>query len=448
MTPDFRVVPGLASRWEFLGNNTYRFTLRKGVAFHDGSTLDARAVKYTIDQGITEKTQYSFLSPQSVRIVDDTTVEIRPSIPNARLLEQLTHPTYGIIATGSDPATRPVCTGAFRFAEYAPQNRLSVVRNDSYWGERAKLGRVTFRFIPDDNTRVLALRAGDVDVIFDVNRSLVAGLKQAGGLNIETAAPGSVLLMYLGANGKLTSRRMSDLSMRRVVAMAIDRRALVDEILEGQAVMAGTVNPAAVLGPYAGKIYGIPYKSGEAARLLDSLGWRPGKDGIRVRRGERLTLSMISQPGSVDRAVTQYIQAQLKNVGIEVTVDELDPAAFESRLNSGYLDLDIEVPSQNDANPAFLLALRWYSRSNVRSAQFMWHNVRFDSLVAASLASQDHGDSQRYAAEAMHILVDEEAGAIPLAGLYRIYALRSRVKGFEPHPSRINQSWSAIWIAR
>jgi peptide/nickel transport system substrate-binding protein len=78
----------------------------------------------------------------------------------------------------------------------------------------------------------------------------------------------------------------------------------------------------------------------------------------------------------------------------------------------------------------------------------MWHNVRFDSLVAASLASEDHDDSQRNAAEAMHILVDEEAGAIPLAALYRIYALRSTVKGFEPHPSRINQSWSAVWIAR
>jgi len=135
-------------------------------------------------------------------------------------------------------------------------------------------------------------------------------------------------------------------------------------------------------------------------------------------------------------------------VGIQVRIDELDAAAFDSRLNNGTFDMDIEIPNQNDANPAFLLALRWYSKSNVRSAPFMRAGARFDSLVERSLTSVDRGEAQRLAAEAMHTLVDEQVAAIPLAGVSRIYAMNDRVRGFDPHPSRLNQSWSKVWLAR
>ena len=157
---------------------------------------------------------------------------------------------------------------------------------------------------------------------------------------------------------------------------------------------------------------------------------------------------MLSQPGGVDRAVAQYVQAQLTAVGFQVKVEDLDPGAFESRLNAGTWDLDIEVPNQNDANPAFLLALRWYSRSNVRSARFMTAGRRFDSLVSTALASPDRNQAQLAAAEAMHVLVDDAVAAIPLAGISRIYAMKSRVRGFDPHPARINQSWNTVWLSR
>ena len=157
---------------------------------------------------------------------------------------------------------------------------------------------------------------------------------------------------------------------------------------------------------------------------------------------------MIVQPNTVDRSISEYVQAQLAKVGIPVRIEELDPAAYESRLNSGAFDIDIEIPSQNDANPAFLLALRWYSKSNVRSAPFMLAGPRFDSLVSLSLSTPDRDSSQSWAAEAMHELVDIETAAIPLAGIYRIYAVSSNLHGLDPHPSRINQSWNTVWMSR
>lgn len=448
LTHDFQIAPGLATSWRFLGGNTYRFTLRRGVKFHDGQSFNANAIKYSLDIGIRFKTQYSFLDSASVRAVDDSTVDITPSIPNLRVLEQLAHPTNSIVAPGSDPAKHPVCTGPFRFVEYAPRNRLTVARNASYWGEKARLETLTFRFMADDNTRALALRSGEVDAIFDVNRSMVSGLASTAGLTIAASSPGAVILMHIATRGTPPFTRMADPVMRRVAAMSIDRKALVERILEGHATVVSTVNPPKVLGRHASLIHGIPYNPAEARRILDSAGWHAPKGGIRSRRGERLSLVMITQPGSVDRAVAQYVQAQLTAVGIEVKLEEFDPGAFESRLNAGTWDIDIEVPNQNDANPAFLLALRWYSRSNVRSARFMTAGPRFDSLVSAALASADHDQTQLAAAEAMHALVDDAVAAIPLAAISRIYAMKSRVQGFDPHPSRVNQSWNTVWLSR
>lgn len=448
LTPDFNIVPWLASRWEYRGDNTYRFTLRRSPRFHNGSPLTAASVRYTLDQGIKDKTQYSFLDDRSVRVIDDSTVDIRPAKPNMRLLEQMGHLTHAVTAENTDASRQPVCTGAFRFKEYLPRHHISVERNPAYWGEKARLSKLTFRFIPDDNTRALALKAGNVDVIFDVNRSMVASLKGTPGISVITSPPGAVILMYISTRGAPGYRTTSDPLVRRAVAMAIDRGTLVNQVMDGYATQVATVNPPSVLGSFSSLVRGVPYDPRRARKLLDSAGWKTADGKTRRKEGANLALSIITQPGAVDRSIVQYVQAQLADVGIRSQIDELDAAAYESRLNSGTFDLDIEVPNQNDANPAFLLALRWYSKSNVRSAPFMLAGMRFDSLVDRSLSSVDRPRAQEAAAEAMHVLVDDEVIAIPLAGVSRIYAMKSNIKGFVPHPSRLNQNWSNVWIDR
>ncbi|MBA3341469.1 MAG: hypothetical protein H0T48_06495 [Gemmatimonadaceae bacterium] len=448
LTDGLHAEPWLATRSEYRGDNTYRLTLRRGVSFHDGSEFNAKAAKYALGHSVRVKTQYSFLSEESVRVIDDSTVEIRPTLPNLRVIDQLVHPLYGMIAPGSNPVTRPVCTGPFRFVEYVPQSHITVARNDSYWGNKARLQRLTFRFFQDDNTRALALRSGEVDAIFDVSRGMIASLRSVPGISIVMSPPGAVILMYIATRGVPPYTKMSDPAVRRAVALAIDRKVLAENVLEGHAAVVSTVNPPRVLGKYAARVRGIPYDPEEARRILDGAGWKLGNGRVRAKSGKPLELVMITQSGNVDRFVGEYVQAQLAAVGIRVKLDQLDPGAFSSRINSGAFDLDLEVPNQNDANPAFLLALRWYSKSTVKSARFMFAGQQFDSLVTASLTSESRDDAQRNAAEAMHLLVDEEVAAIPLAGIYRIYAMSDKVRGFNPHPSRNNQWWNTVWLAR
>jgi len=448
LTRDFQVEPWLATGWEYRGDNTYRFTLRRGVTFQDGRPLDAASVKFTLDLGVKTGTQYSFLSSASVRVIDDSTLDIQPSLPNLRLPEQMVHPTYDVVAEGSDPAVRPLCTGPFRFDEYVPQNHLTAVRNDRYWGRVAGLRALTFRFMPDGNARALALRSGEVDLVLDVSRSMIAGLKKIPGLRIVTAPPGAVILIYTVIHGPAPYTTLADRAVRRALAMAIDREQLVKRVLEGYATTIATVNPPNALGRYATRVRGIAHDPRGAAALLDSAGWHLGAGGVRMKNGKPLTLTMIIQSGSIEPEIAQYVQAQLAQVAIEVRIEQLDAAAFESRINAGTFDFDIEIPNQNDANPAFLLALRWYSKSNVRSAHFLAPGAPFDTLVTRALATPDHEEAQRNAAQAMHLLVDEEAAAIPLAGIYRIYAMSERVHGFDPNPSRANQWWNTVWLSR
>ncbi|GAC1654478.1 MAG: ABC transporter substrate-binding protein [Gemmatimonadaceae bacterium] len=410
-----------------------RFVLRSGVTFSDGAPLDAHAVAYTLAEAAQTHTDYSFLSDSSVRIVNDTTLDVRPTRLNQRLVDQLVHPTYGVIEPGSDATRRPVCTGPFRLADYVANDHLTVVTNDRYHGERAKLDTIVFRFIPDETTRTLALRSGEVDAIVDVGRSNASALARVPGLRVSTGPPGAVLVMYMNLHGAAPYDQLRDVTLRRAIAMAVDRRALVESVLgRGSAALVATVNPPNVLGPYAVLVRGVSYDIAAASSALHE---------------RRPSLTLIAQPGSVGRPVVEYLQAQLARVGIDAVSEQLDAAAYESRLNSGAFDIDLEVPNQNDANPAFLLALRWYSKSNTRSATFTHASPRFDALVDRALVANTDDEARLAGAEAMHQLVDVEVGAVPLAGISRNYAMSERVRGFVPHPSRLHQDWSRVWLA-
>ncbi len=447
LTTEFEVAPLLAESWEYAGDNTYRFVLRDGVRFHDGAQLNAEAVEFSLDLTAQEpKTNYSFLSEDSAKVVDPTTVEVQPTKPNLRLVEQLLHPTYSIMPVGTDPTVEPVCTGPFTFVDYVQNDHLTVERNDDYWGEPAKLEKITFRFIPDDSTRALALQSGEVDVIADVNRAQVDSLRETPGIKVVTAPPGQVILLYIAQRDAQGPRLTADRSIRRAIAHAIDETAFVEQVLDGNAEVVSTVNPPEVLGEFADQVEGIPYDPQEAARILDEAGWRPGPDGVRTKDGRRLTLSTIFDSTRVTPDVAQYVQAQLAEVGIEANIEQLDKAAYQDRVDTGGYDLDLETPNQNDANPAFLLALRWYSKSSVDNARFVSVGPEFDALIEQALNTPHREEVQRLAADAMRLLVDEEAAAVPLAGTYRIYAMKENVEGFDPHPSGINQSWATVFL--
>ena len=445
LTPEYRVEPQLATSWEYLGRNTWRFHLRKGVRFHDGQPLTAEAVRWSIAQQIKGGFTSFPLKEDAVRVVDPLTVDFTTTEPDLRLPEQLVHPNYSIFAPGTDPRTKPVGTGPFRFVEYRPYDRIAVTRNEEYWGEKARLERILFRFLPDPTTRVLALLAGEVDFVMDVSREQVAAVQARPDLKLVRAPVGQMMSLQLNAHGKPPYTIPSDRSVRRAIALSIDRRQLVHDVWRDEAQVLRAMTVPAILGRFAERLHGFDFDPAEANRLLDQAGWTRGAGGVRRKGSRPLQLTLIANP-EIDAAAVELLQAQLRSAGIDVRWERLpDVASFAARGNRGECDLNLAAANQNDANPLFLPALIYYSKSLRPFVRWYAVGEAFDKVVDAGLAALDPDSARQLAAEAMRLATDEEAIQVPVAGLFRIYAAASSVAGFVPHPSQTNQSWTAVF---
>jgi peptide/nickel transport system substrate-binding protein len=451
LAPDFTVQPLLATSWEFRAPNTWRFQLRRGVQFHNGEPFDANAVVDNAKRFWTYDATLS-IGADSATAVDAYTVDLTPSKPNRRLVEQLVHPLRGIRApgtvagSGAAPENRPTGTGPFMFSSYQKGRQLEVVRFDGYWGDKAKTRKITFRFLPDDNARVLALTAGEVDAIYDFPREQASAFANAPDFTTVKSAPGGYAALLLNHRGNPPYDILNDLRVRQAVAYAIDRATIVNNVWKGNAEVMHTLIPAAVLGRHASLIKGYTYDKAEARRLLDDAGWVPGPDGIRVKGGRRLQLTLEVSGNELQRPAPELVQSQLKDVGIDVKLDVPTSAAYYDMLEEGQGDMFAEIGSQNDANPIFLGALFTAEPGGFADyAGSFGAGAEYDRVFTQAIGSPDTEEVRRLAAQAMQIAVDKVVAVVPLAGINRVWGLRRNVQGFVPHPSSVNQKWSHVY---
>jgi peptide/nickel transport system substrate-binding protein len=450
LTEDYQVRPRLAERWELIPPTTWRFHLRKDVTFHDGQPFNAEAVKVGIFDRVAQRRGGGTIraGAESAVVVDEHTIDFTPTSPNLRVPEQLVHPQTAAIAPGSDFGTKPIGTGPFRFVEYLPKERIVVERNPDYWGEPAKLPRITFRFFPDANVRRLALDSGEIDFAYQVPPPDVAALEDR--FTIAKSEVGAYEAMYLNSHGKPPYDLLADVRLRRAVAYAIDREKLIDGALFGHATADQTWVPPSSLGRHASAVEGFTVDRARAGSLLDEAGWAPGGDGIREKDGRRLKLTLVSgfPSAEVHRPIPSFLQSELKKVGIEVEIVERpDSASFQALIDSGEGDMFLEQGNQNDGNPAFLPVLLLYTGGTGASAPYQSlfaPGPTFDELIAPALTEPDIEKVREITAAALHEAIDEQVALVPLAGIYRIYGMKESVRNFVPHPSFLNVQWGAV----
>ena len=445
LSASYRPEPLLATRWEFRPPNTWRFHLRRGVRFHDGSQLTAEAVRWTLERMALRRPGATGITPGSTRVVDDSTVDVTPVFANRRLPEQLVHPVYGVMSPGSDPARHPVGTGPFRFVDYRPSQHITVARFDAYWGARALLPGITFRFVPDPATRVLALRAGEVDVVAEFPR-------EVRDRRVVRSAVSGYEALYVTIHGRPPYDLGRDRAVRRAIAAAVDRERIAREVWFGAADPTPTVVPAAALGAFASRIRGTDHDPAAARAILDSAGWRVGSDGVRARGGRRLELALVvgfPNP-QIHRPMPELVQSALREIGIDLRIVQVpDDAAWQARIRSGEGDVWAEAGGQNDANPCFLAQLLFYSGPRLRPsgyARLFAPGPALDRFVDACREADAREDVERSAADAERVLVDEELIVIPLAATRRVWGVGDRVRGFVPHPSSLSQRWERVML--
>ena len=428
--PDYSVRPGLATAWELVNPTTWRFHLRPGVHFHDGRPFGADDVVWSwTGRQFYPGAVANNLS--AVTKVDDLTVDFVMTAPDLRLPEQLVHPEGPIVPRNSNnDASPPVGTGPFRVVEYKPRQRVVVERFDGYWGDKPKLRRLTFEFLPDPAARVDALRNGDVDLALNLPWDAVASIEADAKLRVVKAPAGATQSVSFAINGKPPYDVTADKAVRQAVALALDRAAYVSEVLKGNGEPGHWLSPPAVLGAAASTVGTVPFDPARARSVLDDAGWKAGADGIRAKGSRRLTLTLVGGPAVPDAGL-RFVQSRLKDVGIEVALKKAnDTVTYQDYRDKGY-DLDLTMPNQNDANPAFLPA----GRSS-------------PELATAALTADTREAAQAVAARMTQAQVVDDMVTVPLAHVARIFGMRRGVDIGTPHPSAINQSWVGLAVTR
>jgi peptide/nickel transport system substrate-binding protein len=307
-----------------------------------------------------------------------------------------------------------------------------------------------FEFLPDANTRVLALESGRVQVAFDVPRESTDEVAARPGLRIVRSPVGAYEALYFDIRGAAGYDLGRDPAIRKAVALAIDRNVIVKNVWRGNAKVIQTMIPPSILGPYARLVHGFRYNPASAKQILDTDGWKVGSDGIRTKNGRRLTLTLVVGFPNADihGTMPDALKAMLKDIGVDLkVVTAPDENTYSSLLSKGQGDLFAEVGNQNDANPCFLPDLLFYFKGTSHGD----YGYRFGpggafDRVIGSKCRQGVSDrvAQQGAAQAMHILVDQKNIVIPIAGVFRIYGLSDKVKGFQPNPSQTNQLWTTV----
>lgn len=449
LASDYTLKPGLAESWDLVPPSTWRFHLRHGVNFHDGKAFTADDVMWTWaerqQKGQTLSTVVSTLGPDSVKKVDDFTVDFTPKTPNLRLPQQIVHPEGAIVERGKDFESLPDGgTGPFRVTDYKPSQTVDLDRFDGYWGTKPKVKHMAVRFLPDPQTRVQALRSGQVDFVVDVPPADVHSLS-SGGHRIVKAKPGKNQLMYINKQGKAPHELGADPAIREAVSLAIDRKAYVSTVFEGNADPGRWMAPASVLGKSADVVKPVPLETSKAQSVLEQDGWTKGADGIRSKSGRRLSLTMIGPP-EITSVAFQFLQAELRKVGIDTDFKvAADTATFNNYYRNSDFDLDIEPPNQNDGNPAFLPVLRMYSKNS--GTERFAPGGEFDQWAAKALSETSTEAVQNDAAQMMKILINDLYIVAPLAGVQRLYAMKSNIAFGDPHPSQTNQTWFSLSVA-
>ena len=452
LTPDFDIAPGLAERWENVEGNTWRFYLRQGVKFHDGTDLTAEAVKFSLDRAARAGGSIP-LDESSAQIVDTYTVDITPTLDFFnRVVDNLVHPLYGIYAPSGDPGSNPVGTGPFKLDSYQRNEQLVVVRNPDYWGEPAKADKITFKFIPEGGTRALALQAGDVDLITSVPKEMIGFIANLPNLAVYESAPASYVALYLVTQTQGDNDVLKEVNLRKAINLAINRQEIVEAVWGGYALPAKTLIPPAAFGAIDERVVGYDYDPEAAKALIAEAGWTLDEaENTWSKDGEVLEVRLVAgfPPARLIAPLPEVLKGQLEAVGIQVELLEYnDIGAFYDRMAAGDSEIFIEQGSYNTADPSFIpYNLFWSPNTWGEAGEFYsWFfvNDAYDQAIEAAISTADQATSVDAMVKAMQIQVDEYAGVAPIAYVPQIYVANSKVSGVAPHPSGVNQRWTEV----
>ncbi|MFZ5634073.1 MAG: ABC transporter substrate-binding protein [Bacillota bacterium] len=429
----YRLKPVLAESWKQVDDNTWEFTLRKGVKFHDGSPLTAADAASAIGRAVKANPRTKSLTRiAAAAAVDGQTLRLTTEKANPLLPEALSNADLGILARGSfnekGELVKPTGTGPYKLAKWdQATGEVVAERNPDYWGEAPRLDKMVFKGIPDANTRALALEKGEIDFTFDLPYGELDRLGKVKGVQVALYAEPRIYRLELN----MTREPFSDLKVRQALNYAIDRTGIVKNVLHGCG-EAG-IGPFMHDTPWCNKDVESFYRYNpeQARALLTSAGWvDQDGDGIREKGGKPFAITIMtwsSRPGMPPMA--EALQAQFREIGIKADVQILEYGAIYNRVKEG--NWDTVLASFQTADPHSYLSGVYGSKGSQNVAKYA--NNKVDGLIDEAARTPD--PEKRYAVyRQIQEIITRDTPVINVACYKMAVGMRDYVKGFKFNP--------------
>ena len=428
--------PDLAVSWEPINDTTWEFKLRKGVKWHDGSDFTADDVIFTAEraQNVPNSpgSYVTYLKGKTFEKVDSHTIHVKtkepyPLMPNDMTTVKIISAKAGMGASTEDynSGKAAIGTGPYKFVEWVPGDRIILVANPDYFGDKPKFDKLTFKPIKAGPARISALLAGDVDFIDAVPPLDVARLKTNDSLRLSSGASNRVIYLHLdqfrensphitAKDGSPIKNPLLDVRVRKAISHAINRDAIVARVMEGVAVPAGQLLPAGFHG-VSENMKPPTYDPALAKKLLAEAGYA---DGFKM------TIHGPNDRYINDARIAEALAQMMNRIGIEASVETMTKAVYFQRASRG---------APNDLPEFSFMLLGWGAGSGEASSPLkallhtfdkskgMGANNRgrhsdpqVDELIQKALATVDADARGKLLAKATEIGVGENFGIIPI----------------------------------
>jgi peptide/nickel transport system substrate-binding protein len=434
---EMKIVPRLAERWSVAEDGvTWTFHLREGIRFHDGAPFNADAVRANfervLDPAAAHKRLPLFNMIDRVEAVDEHTVRFVTKYAFGPFEPTIAHVSAAIVSpvvaarhgkrfgTAADAVSG---TGPYRIVSWKKDEEIVLERVDDYWGTPGATRQIVYRPIPEPTARVLALETGDVDVISRVSAPDIPRLDRAPGITVHRiAGVGAQQFRF-----NLTKKPFNDRRVRQAISYAIDRRAIVDNLVSSFArASTGALTP--IMRGYA-HLGEIPHDPDKARQLLREAGY---PHGFRTK-----IATTPRYPMGVELA--EAVSADLKKVGIDAAIEVFDWGTM--------VQFWAGLPPEKNPQEIFIMGAGastadadWGLRPIFRTAPTnennygYYSNAEFDDVIEAAMRETNPERRQDLYRRAQEIVYLEDPGAVWLFDTLYVVAARSAVTGIRPSP--------------
>ena len=405
----------LAESWDISEDGcTYTFHIRPNVLFSDGEKCDANAILANFNAILENRERHTWLEMMNLLVgvsaPDENTFVIEMSEPYYPMLTELgcirpfamISPNCMINGSTKDGVNGHIGTGPYVLTDFVTDEYAVFERNENYWGEAPAIRKITVKVIPDNQTRIMALESGEIDLIFGKNMIDADAISQyldSDKFTVGLSDPTSTRHIVMNTTHEI----LDDPAVRKALQHATDRQTISDGIFYGLEQPADTLYATTV--PYCNVgLKPYEYSTETAAQILDEAGWVLGSDKMRAKDGKQLALDLLYNSDSVtEKTIAEYLQSEYLKLGISMTIHGEEEQSYRDNMKAGNFDMVFNICWGMPYDPqSSLAAMRAPGYGDYAAQQGLEDKAEIDDWRQIELAS--HQRQRNMAASDLAVL--------------------------------------------